>query len=196
MRFERFPVLSSCLLAAALGAAPPSAAANPADPLPDVAQEGVGSPPGRLVEQVRAATRPFRDLAAAQEEGYELLHGCVSGPSGGAMGVHYANGGLVGDGALHVATPEVLMYEWRGGSAELVGVEYVVLAEDWHAANAAPPVLGGQLFHLSGAPNRYGIPAFYELHVWAWRSNPDGVFADWNPNVSCAGYEGEPAGSH
>ncbi len=54
-------------------------------------------------------------------------------------------------------------------------------------------MLGGQLFTYNGAPNRYGIPAFYALHVWAWRSNPDGVFADWNPNVSCAEYSGQAA---
>jgi hypothetical protein len=36
-----------------------------------------------------------------------------------------------------------------------------------------------------GAPNRYGIDAFYELHVWAWRDNPNGSFVDWNPNVHC-----------
>ena len=34
-------------------------------------------------------------------------------------------------------------------------------------------------------PNRYGIPAFYELHVWAWKHNPQGSFADWNNHVSC-----------
>jgi hypothetical protein len=30
-------------------------------------------------------------------------------------------------------------------------------------------------------------PAFYELHVWAWRDNPHGAFVDWNPAVSCEG---------
>ena len=28
---------------------------------------------------------------------------------------------------------------------------------------------------------------FYELHVWAWRDNPNGAFVDWNPRVSCEG---------
>ena len=39
------------------------------------------------------------------------------------------------------------------------------------------PTLGGQVMHYTGSPNRYGIPAFYALHVWAWRTNPGGVFA-------------------
>jgi hypothetical protein len=47
--------------------------------------------------------------------------------------------------------------------------------------------LMGQLFHSNTSPNRYGIPAFYALHVWAWRDNPHGVFVDWNPRVSSAG---------
>jgi hypothetical protein len=49
----------------------------------------------------------------------------------------------------------------------------------------------GQLFHYNSSPNRYGIPAYYALHVWAWRRNPRGVFMDWNPRVSCDGYVAE-----
>ena len=104
------------------------------------------------------------------------------------MGVHFVNGDLVGDGALDAVRPEALLYEVRNGQYELLGVEYVVLAEAWHARNEAPPVLMGQLFHYVGSPNRYGIPAFYELHVWAWRTNPNGTFADFNPAVSCDEY--------
>ena len=36
-----------------------------------------------------------------------------------------------------------------------------------------------------GADNRYGIPAFYELHAWVWKDNPAGTFADYNPDVTC-----------
>ena len=144
-----------------------------------------------LIAEVRSGTRAFRSLEAAEAAGYALLHGCVSGPEGGAMGVHFVNGALVGDGEVDAAAPEALMYEWRDGRPRLVGVEFVVLAEAWNAKNPAPPVLGGQLFTYTGAPNRYGIPAFYALHVWAWRENPDGVFADFNRAVSCAEYSGE-----
>lgn len=78
----------------------------------------------------------------------------------------------------------------------MLGVEYLVLADAWNTANPqGPPVLLGQHFNLVGSPNRYGLPAFYELHVWAWRDNPLGAFADFNPNVSCVQYTGEP-GSH
>ena len=112
------------------------------------------------------------------------------------MGVHFVNGDLVGDGAIDAERPEALMYEWRNGRFRLVGVEYVVIADAWNAAHPAPPVLDGQLFTFTGAPNRYGIPAFYALHVWAWRDNPEGVFQDFNPAVSCAEFDGGGHAAH
>ena len=143
-----------------------------------------------LVEMVRHATEKFKTVEAAEAAGYGMFHGCVSGPQEGAMGVHYVNGDLVGDGAINAEHPEALLYEVKDGKAQLLGVEYVVLADDWNAKNATPPVLMGQLFNYVGSPNRYGIPAFYELHVWAWKRNPAGMFADWNPQVSCEGFPG------
>jgi hypothetical protein len=141
-----------------------------------------------LVATVRAATERFKNIDAAKAAGYALFHGCVSGQQEGAMGIHYANGDLVGDGALDAQHPEALLYEFRNGRYELLGVEYVVLADAWNANHKTPPVLGGQLFNLNSAPNRYGLPAFYELHVWAWKSNPRGTFADFNPVVTCDGF--------
>lgn len=143
-----------------------------------------------FAELVRDATRRFVNVDNAVAEGYAPLFGCVSGRDGGAMGIHYLNGGLVGDGALDPATPEVLIYEpMPGGRLRLVGVEYLTFSEAWHAGNEAPPVLEGQVFHFTGSPNRYAVPAHYELHVWAWKANPNGTFADWNPRVSCDGYD-------
>ena len=139
-----------------------------------------------LAQEVRRATERYQDVAAATAAGYAAFLGCVSSPQGSAMGIHYVSSELVGDGKLDAARPEALMYEPRGGKLELVGVEYIVIAAAWDAANKTPPTLMGQLFHYNPSPNRYGIPAFYALHVWAWRPNPDGVFADWNPRVSCA----------
>ena len=139
-----------------------------------------------LAQEVRRVTEKYQDVSVATAAGYALFLGCVSSPQVGAMGIHYVNAELVGDGKIDAARPEALMYEPRGGKLELVGVEYIVLASAWDGTSKTPPTLMGQLFHYNPAPNRYGIPAFYALHVWAWRSNPDGVFADWNPRVSCA----------
>ena len=148
-----------------------------------------GARPTGLVRTVLRETRPFRDVNAATAQGYGLFLGCVSSPHEGAMGVHFVNGGLVGDGMLDAARPEALVYEPRGqGRLKLAAVEYVVIAEAWHVNNEAPPVLDGQVFNYVGSPNRYGLPAFYELHVWAWKENPHGMFADHNPRVSCERY--------
>lgn len=141
-----------------------------------------------LVDVVSRAIQPFANAAAATAAGYAPFLGCVSGPQEGAMGIHYVNGTLVGDGQLDARQPEALMYEPRNGRLILIGVEYIVLAEQWDAVNDTPPTLMGHVFHYNGSPNRYGIPAFYELHVWAARHNPNGAFADWNPRVSCEGY--------
>ena len=141
-----------------------------------------------LAQEVRRATERYQDISAATAAGYSLFLGCVSSPAGGAMGIHYVNGELVGDGKIDAARPEALIYEPKAGKLELVGVEYIVIAAAWDAANKTPPTLMGQLFHYNSSPNRYGIPAYYSLHVWAWRHNPTGVFGDWNPTVSCDGY--------
>ncbi len=143
---------------------------------------------GPLARAVRQSTAPLQDAQAAVSAGYALSGGCVSGPEEGAMGVHYVNASLVGDGLLDAARPEALVYEPRNGRLQLVAVEYIVLAEQWDAANEHPPVLHGQHFHYVSAPNRSGLPAYYELHVWAWKRNPHGTFADWNPRVSCDAY--------
>lgn len=146
---------------------------------------------GTLVRTVRTSTARFHDVENAKAAGYGLFLGCVSGDDGGAMGVHYVNGDLVGDPTLDAAHPEAVMYETLGGRQVLVAVEYVVLADDWNAANPAPPVLMGQSFHYNDAPNRYGLPAYYDLHVWAWKDNPNGMFAEFNPDVSCVDYTGD-----
>jgi hypothetical protein len=140
----------------------------------------------RLVRIARQASRRFQDVSQAIAEGYVEQFGCVSGSHEGVMGVHYVNGALVGDGVLDPAKPELLVYEpLPNGRMRLVAVDYLVLSESWHAHDPSPPELLGQLFHLFESPNRFGLPEFYTLHVWAWKENPQGMFANWNPRVSC-----------
>jgi len=143
-----------------------------------------------LVQIVRDATRRFQDPAVALAEGYVPTFGCVSGSSEGQMGVHFVNMRLVGDNVLDPANPEILLYEPLSNNRyRLTGADYLVLAAPWNAANQGnPPQLMGQLFHLFESPNRFGLPEFYTLHVWAWKDNPQGTFANWNPNVSCDAY--------
>jgi hypothetical protein len=156
---------------------------------PQQAHEGHGrsAAPAKLVQTVRTATAQFTNVNAATAAGYQPLFGCVSGPDQGAMGVHYINLALYSGGKLDATQPEALIYEPSNGGMALVGVEYIVDAATWLAQNSSPPMLEGQAFLLVSSPNRYGLPAFFELHVWAWRDSPNGAFVDWNTRVSCEG---------
>ncbi len=147
--------------------------------------------PAKLVQIVRDATRTFIDVNNTAGAGYQPAFGCVSGPDHGAMGVHYINGSLVGDGEVDATKPEALIYEPTKDGMRLVGVEFIVDAATWMAKHNAPPTLEGQAFQFVSSPNRYGLPAFFELHVWAWRDNPNGAFVDWNTRVSCEGQQQE-----
>jgi hypothetical protein len=144
--------------------------------------------PSPLIDRVRAATARFKDINVALHEGWAVATPCVSGPDTGAMGVHLVMGSRLADGIINADQPEALIYEpLPGGAMRLVGVEFIEIAGDWAARypNGPPPALEGNLMNLIGAPNRYGLPALWELHVWAWEDNPKGNFADWNTHVSC-----------
>jgi hypothetical protein len=131
-----------------------------------------------LAEKVRSANARFADTAVAASEGYSPIP-CVSGADGGAMGIHYVNKALIEDPDIDISSPEAVLYEpGADGKLELVAVEYLT--------PKGPAQLGGQLFNFMNAQIRYGLPAVYELHVWAWRDNPTGTFSDMNPDVSCA----------
>ena len=142
---------------------------------------------------MRAATRRYKDINVAIDEGWVPATPCVSGPNSGAMGVHYVLPERIGDGALRADQPEALIYEpLSDGRLRLVGVEFIVIAEDWNTQNPDnQPTLDGHLLNLVGEPNRYRLPAFYEIHVWAWEHNKSGSFADWNNDVTC---DAQPAG--
>lgn len=152
----------------------------------------------KLVQIVRNATQQYQDVTKAV--GYGPALGCVSGSDHGAMGVHYVNGSLINgqtllsNGQLDPTQPQALIYEPQAnGDLKLVGVEFIILASAL-PPNSAPQVEGHLMVYVDGpsaskpnAPaNRYGLPAFYELHVWAWRDNPQGPYVDWNDHVSCA----------
>jgi hypothetical protein len=147
-----------------------------------------------LLQIVRESTRRFHDVSEAQAEGYALQFGCVSGDSSGAMGLHFVNGDLVNSGVIDPTRPQIVIYEpTEDGKLKLIGADFLVFADQWNKdpKHTGPPELMGQLFHLFEAPNRFGLPAFYTLHVWAWKDNPNGAFVNWHPNVSCEKFSGQ-----
>lgn len=112
---------------------------------------------------------------------------CIEDPQGtGDMGVHFVDGANLMDGSISRLAPEALIYEpGAAGTMTLVGAEYLVLAAAWDEDHARSPILYGQRFSRVEEGNRYGLPTFYELHVWHEKANPSGTFNDWNPAVHC-----------
>jgi hypothetical protein len=130
-----------------------------------------------LVDEVRSANDRFKDVSVALAEGYAPI-ACASGIEGGSMGIHYVNAGNLKDDGIDLARSEAVMYEPSAdGKLALIAVEYIT--------SKGPAELNGHLFSFNNAPNRYGLGPFYELHVWAWKDNRTGAFADMNPDVSC-----------
>ena len=150
-------------------------------------------PTSDLVRIVREATERFHDVEVAKKEGYGLLFGCVTGDEHGAMGLHFVNLGLVGDAELDPKRPEIVIYEPRSnGSVRLIGADFLVFKAAWDAEHPnEPPQIMGQLMHLFESPNRFGLPDFYTLHVWAWKDNPTGTFVNWHSKVSCDAFNGQ-----
>lgn len=125
------------------------------------------------LRRLRRAASRYQDLDQARADGYRLSDHCVEHPELGAMGYHAGNRRLW-DEQVTPEKPELLVYEKQGEDVVLVAAEFVSTAED-------RPELFGQHFHES--PD--GFPWNWDLHVWAWKDNPRGTFAPFNPRVSC-----------
>lgn len=128
--------------------------------------------------ELRRATARFHNFDAAVDEDYNaLLTPCWYYSGQGAMGYHFGNLDLI-DESPELLAPEILAYEpMRNGGLRLVALEYIVPIAAWQGAT--PPSLLGQEFH------RNDVLGLYALHVWLWRHNPSGMFADWNAEASC-----------
>lgn len=131
------------------------------------------------IETLRTATRPYRALDAAGAAGYAtVVQDCLVHEHHGAMGYHHVNRGFV-DGVLEVSRPEILLYERTPtGEYRLNGVEFILPYTHYARESAAPVLLGQPL-------RREDKLKFWYLHVWVWNANPEGVFADFHPRVTC-----------
>jgi hypothetical protein len=202
--------LSRGLLSALAVALMPMAslAADQVDYTPDYTRfmdhDHHGGQDSALVKKVHDAVKRYKDIKQALViDNADPKHlnqwvvgtPCVSGPETGAMGIHIVNPARAGLGSIKLEAPAALIYEPQSdGDLVLVGVEYIHDKAAWEAANPkgpATPSVDGHLMNLVDFPNRYGLPAFYEMHVWAFEENPKGAFADWNTHVTC---EKQPVG--
>src|SRR5687768_1661653 len=173
---------------------------------------------------VRAAAERFRDVNVALAEGYvrDPLNLCdtaamMGRPAElGAMGIHFFRPDLLGitappsprvDGnGVHTdfLRPGILIYEPQAdGSLELVAVENLVFQRSWHAAgNSDPPAYRGVRYDTmadnpaTAIDEAHMFEPHYDRHVWIYRENPNGVFAQFNPRVTCAHHRGHAMAMH
>lgn len=157
--------------------------------------------------EVRRATARYHNVEHAMADGYTVWSpdpfaaGATCATSAeGRMGYHLVKPSLrgspaapaAGDAVLDPLRPEMLLYEKRpNGTMRLVGVEYLVFQAAWervHGAGAAPPTLFGMPVPFSShtfPPTVLTPVPHYELHVWLWSDNPNGMFSHWNPTIDC-----------
>ncbi len=137
--------------------------------------------PATLADQVRAETERFQDPALAVAAGYAADGHCVAHPELGGMGDHWINQALI-DPVFDPLNPEALLYApGPGGAPVLVGVEYIVID-----VGQERPHFDGHPFDVAGVPplTAAGVD-HWSLHVWLHKPNPAGIFAPFNPDVSC-----------
>ena len=144
---------------------------------PKSAVEEAKMPETALLKSVRQATARFHSTTQAIKAGYEPDDHCVSVPGLGGMGYHWANQSLV-DPVFDPLKPEVALYATGpDGNLKLVAVEYIIIDVGQPA-----PMFGDQPFNVGGTP----VPAdHWSLHVWLYEHNPSGIFASFNPNITC-----------
>ena len=167
----------------------------PASPLSAQAQQGgPAASNAAALTAVRAALDKYKDPIVAVHDGYYSTVGCVDFPGGGmehgameykpgAMGVHFINMALVGP-KLDSTKPQVLLYEPVGDKLVLTGAEWFVPTQ---LAKTPPTILGHQLMGpMEGhAPIMPAELHHWDLHVWLYKNNPNGMFSATNPAVKC-----------
>ena len=152
--------------------------------VPALAGDGALSPELR---EVRAAAGKYHSFEQAEKDGYTVEgEPCVASPAG-TMGIHAANPALLMDDAIDPLRPEILLYVPKAnGELELVGVEYWKADADQSLATAGDrPSLFGRAFDGPMPGHNPQMPVHYDLHVWVAEENPSGVFALFNPGLSC-----------
>lgn len=186
-----FAGLSLVMLVAALAACSGDPTAVAVDDAPDAAVRsalGQSSTEGALLAEIRRSTARYHRVEAAIADGYTFIAPCHYSAAGG-KGYHYRKPALT-DGVLDPAQPEILLYEPQAnGTLKLVGVVFLIVSggpSGWDATHSTPPTLGDQPFIDRRAPGSLGPPfPNYALFVSVWRHNPDGMYAQYNPTVSC-----------
>lgn len=144
-------------------------------------QDGCDRQCRRDLATARAATAKYHDVNQALADGFVPASPCVQIPNVGAMGIHYINFSRL-DMNTDISEPEILLYmPNETGELRLVAVEYFV---PFTGSNPTPNLFGRN-FQGPMPPHAPGEPVHYDMHVWLWRHNPNGMFAQFNSALSC-----------
>jgi hypothetical protein len=131
----------------------------------------------QALAELRRVTAPYHNVDAALADGFVLLHECET-RDGEGVGTVYANFARVLDGVANPSLPDALIYEpAKNGRLTLVGVEFAIPYPLWTGTQS--PEFFGNEFERE---DEFGV---FGLHAWVWRHNPNGMFAESNPRVSC-----------
>lgn len=146
------------------------------------------------LQSARTLLERYADPIAAVHDGFFSTVGCIEYPNGaaegtmqyaaGGMGVHFLNVQHIGP-ELDPARPQVLIYQPVGDRLVLVAAEWFMPAE---LVAADPPTIFGQTLQGPMEGHKPLMPPglhHYDLHVWLWKENPEGVFSPTNPAVRC-----------
>mgnify|MGYP003536979751 CR=1 FL=1 len=209
---RHFITSASAMLVAAIATA---AAGHPLDDdaIARIDASSTAAPGEPTLAEVRAATERFRDIEVALAEGYIRDPGNLCETATmmglpaelGGMGIHFFRPDLLGvtappaprvDGnGTHTdfLRPSILIYDPHAdGSMQLVAVENLVFKDAWHAAgNVEPPSFHGVVYNdmeddpATEIDEAHMFEPHYDRHVWLYRENPNGVFAQFSPSVTC-----------
>lgn len=145
----------------------------------------------RQLDTVRAATRKYRDLDTAADDGYRFF-GVFD-----FVGVAFANFANVGNVGL-TDPPSLLFYaptrsaditgedDVTDANTILAGIEYHVAGRDAGDQDMFDDELASRRLEVTEAQGWHPNPAGADitgLHVWVHLQNPAGVFATEHPTI-------------
>ena len=131
----------------------------------------------RAVETLRRVTARYHNIEVAKKDDFVLLHDCETRLDNEPVGTVYVNMSRLTDGVINLEKPDALIYEPGPKGLTLVGVEFAIPFQLW--TKSEPPKFLGATFQRE---DEFGV---FALHAWVWRSNPNGLFAEINPRVTC-----------
>jgi hypothetical protein len=139
---------------------------------------------GRTLAELRRDLAPYQDVNRALADGFVPVSECTESPAGG-MGVHFLNPARA-MAPIDPEKPAILLYAPTADGYELMGAEWFQADADQDlSTDGDRPSLWGRPFNGPMLGHEPGMPIHYDLHVWLFKANPAGVFAPWNPSVSC-----------